>query len=130
MINRTERQLNERYCNYLDPSILKIPWTIEEDEKLMKFVEKHGTQWELISKSFDRRKGVHIKNRWYYYLSKRCSMNEINVDAKFLTIKGKNFSRNISFLDRKDRNKSKFVVDKTKNQNHSKIIYSKVFGGK
>jgi hypothetical protein len=48
-------------------------------------------------------------------------MNEINVDAKFLTIQGTNFSRNISFLDRNDRNKSKFVVDKTKNQKIASI---------
>jgi uncharacterized protein YxjI len=39
-------------------------------------------------------------------------MNEINVDAKFLTIKGKKFSRTFSFLDRIEQNNSNFVVDK------------------
>jgi hypothetical protein len=68
MINRNERQLSERYCNYLDPLIVKKSWTIEEDEQLMKLVKKYGTKWELISKSFDGRKGVNIKSRWYHYL--------------------------------------------------------------
>jgi hypothetical protein len=108
--------LNERYCNYLDPSIAKKQWTIEEDEKLMESVQKHGTQWRLISKSFEGRNAVNIKNRWYYYLSKRCSMKEINVDTKFLTMKGNFFNQNIPFFDINDQNRSNFAVDKAKNQ--------------
>jgi hypothetical protein len=36
--NRTARQIRERYRLYLDPSVLKTPFTHEEDMKLLQCV--------------------------------------------------------------------------------------------
>jgi hypothetical protein len=73
MIERSPRQVRERYHNYLDPSIAKNPWTKEEDQKLIELIGKYGSRWKKISESFDGRNEVSVKNRWNYYLSKHCS---------------------------------------------------------
>ena len=60
---RTARQCRERYNNYLRPDLINGPWTPEEDESLIRLYEMHGPKWALISRSFESRSPVNVKNR-------------------------------------------------------------------
>ena len=60
---RTARQCRERYNNYLRPDLINGPWTQEEDESLIRLYEMHGPKWALISRSFESRSPVNVKNR-------------------------------------------------------------------
>lgn len=60
---RTARQCRERYNNYLRPDLINGPWTPEEDELLIGLYEMHGPKWALISRSFESRSPVNVKNR-------------------------------------------------------------------
>ncbi|OHT11668.1 hypothetical protein TRFO_03890 [Tritrichomonas foetus] len=68
--NRTPRQVRERWVNYLSPDISRDPWTQEEDDLIMKLVDKFGKRWSYISRSFNKRTDVSIKNR-YILLNRR-----------------------------------------------------------
>lgn len=64
MDNRTARQCRERFQNYLDPRLNKNRWTEDEDELLLKLVQKYGKKWSILTKFFDHRADVSIKNRF------------------------------------------------------------------
>ena len=64
MENRTTRQCRDRYQNYLAPGIRTEPWSQEEDSLLEKLVQENGFKWSTISRSFNQRTEVNIKNRW------------------------------------------------------------------
>jgi heterodisulfide reductase subunit C len=42
MENRNSKQIRERYVNYLNPTLHKRKWTVEEDEKLKQLVVQHA----------------------------------------------------------------------------------------
>lgn len=62
---RNGKQARERYLNHLDPSVVKSPWTVEEDEKLLQLVLQFGKRWSLISKKIPGRTDNSCKNRYY-----------------------------------------------------------------
>jgi hypothetical protein len=65
--------VKERYNFYLNPSINNNPWNQEEDQQLIRLIEKHGKTWKTISEHFERRNEIQAKNRWNYTLSKHFS---------------------------------------------------------
>ncbi|OHT01674.1 Myb-like DNA-binding domain containing protein [Tritrichomonas foetus] len=62
MGNRSPRQCRERYNNYLSPEINHEPWTSEEDELLLKKFQEYGPQWAFMTKFFNSRSCVDLKN--------------------------------------------------------------------
>lgn len=74
--NRTSRQCRERYNNYLRPNLVNGRWTKEEDELLEKLFEIHGPKWSFISKSFNSRSSVNVKNRHATLVSQTSSKKE------------------------------------------------------
>eukprot|EP00948_MAST-09A_sp_MAST-9A-sp1_P000635 g635.t1 len=66
---RLGKQCRERYFNHLDPRLKRGPWTNEEDEKLIAYVEKYGRRWAYLSTLIEGRSENNIKNR--YYLAQR-----------------------------------------------------------
>eukprot|EP00698_Gefionella_okellyi_P002569 TRINITY_DN1240_c0_g1_i1.p1 TRINITY_DN1240_c0_g1~~TRINITY_DN1240_c0_g1_i1.p1 ORF type:complete len:309 (-),score=45.13 TRINITY_DN1240_c0_g1_i1:1288-2214(-) len=64
---RTGAQCRERYCNKLDPAIVRSPWTHEEDEKLRLAVEECGEgHWSQVGKAMDsKRTDYQIRKRWF-----------------------------------------------------------------
>ena len=76
MSNRTSRQCRERYNNYLRPNLVNGRWTKEEDELLEKLFEIHGPKWSFISKSFNSRSSVNVKNRHATLVSQTSSKKE------------------------------------------------------
>jgi hypothetical protein len=62
MMNRTARQCRERWSQYLAPSVVRSPWTAEEDALLLEKVRQYGPQWKRLEAFFPGRKDNHLKN--------------------------------------------------------------------
>ena len=77
MPNRNIRQVKERWFNYLAPGISKTPWTDEEDQLLLSYINLIGRKWMMISKLFTGRTDTQVKSR-YKVLVRKLS-HELNV---------------------------------------------------
>jgi hypothetical protein len=62
--NRTARQCRERWCNYLNPTLISHPWTEPEDRLLLEKVDAMGTRWNAIVSFFDGRSKNSLRNRY------------------------------------------------------------------
>lgn len=60
---RNPRQCRDRWNHYLSPTIDNSNWSKEEDDKLMELYAKFGNHWSLISKNFEKRTCVSVRNR-------------------------------------------------------------------
>lgn len=49
LVRKTPKQCKARWCEWLDPSIKKMSWTVEEDEKLLHLAKLMPTQWRTIA---------------------------------------------------------------------------------
>ena len=61
---RLTKQVRERWQNHLDPSLLKTPWSAEEDFLLVSLQALLGNRWNEIARAFRGRSENAIKNRW------------------------------------------------------------------
>lgn len=61
---RTLRQCRERYKNYLSPHLRNGPWTPEEEKLLTEKYNEIGPHWSKMTKFFDGRSDVNIKNHY------------------------------------------------------------------
>ena len=76
MEGRTAKQCRDRYSNYLVPGYFQGEWS-KEDNLLIEIHNKVGSKWSYIKNYFPNRSANNIKNRWYYFLSKK-TQNPIN----------------------------------------------------
>lgn len=54
----------------LNPSLIKGPWTEEEDKMVLHLVEKNGPQkWTLIAENLPGRIGKQCRERWHNHLN-------------------------------------------------------------
>jgi hypothetical protein len=65
MPGRTAKQCRERWANYLDPTLLKTPFTQAEDEILLALQKEHGNKWSLISRQLPGRTENAVKLRYH-----------------------------------------------------------------
>ena len=68
---RIGKQCRERWTNHLSPSVAKVHWTDEEDQKLIELHKKFGNQWTMIASYFEGRTDNCVKNRWNSSLKRR-----------------------------------------------------------
>lgn len=66
MPGRTAKQCRERWTNYLDPTLLKTPFTGAEDEKILLLQRLNGNKWALISRELPGRTENGVKLRFNY----------------------------------------------------------------
>jgi nuclear transport factor 2 (NTF2) superfamily protein len=67
---RTGVQCLHRWQKVLNPSLVKGPWTKDEDEIIIKLVKHYGAEnWTQISSHLNGRIGKQCRERWYNHLS-------------------------------------------------------------
>jgi hypothetical protein len=59
------KQCRERWCNHLDPTLKKEPWSEEEDRILRESQASMGNKWTKITELLPGRPENSIKNRWW-----------------------------------------------------------------
>ncbi|XP_024996649.1 uncharacterized protein LOC112529560 [Cynara cardunculus var. scolymus] len=66
---RTDVQCLHRWQKVLNPEIVKGPWSKEEDDCIIRMVEKHGCmKWSVIAKYLPGRIGKQCRERWHNHL--------------------------------------------------------------
>ena len=60
---RKGRQCRERWLNFLDPSLKKDMWSVEEDKLLLSLHKELGNKWSEISKRLNGRNERSVKTR-------------------------------------------------------------------
>ena len=78
-MNRSQRQIRERWYNHLMPGIHNNSWEKWEDDIIIREAQKKGHQWAKISVLLPGRTPNQIKNRWYSRLSKDFGVGTIKV---------------------------------------------------
>lgn len=102
---RTAKQCRDRYMNYLKPGLSKNEWTKKEDKSLLELHQKYGPKWSVISKYFNNRNQVSLKNRFLF-------LQNINYDEK-----DSEENELISNKEKKTRNESDSQDSNFKNKN-------------
>ena len=80
---RTGRQCKDRYNNYLNKVVVHKEWTKEEDKIILEKYQELGPRWTAISNYLEGRSGNNVKNRWYKYILKHFSSENIQTSATF-----------------------------------------------
>ncbi|KAL7123095.1 hypothetical protein ACP275_01G084500 [Erythranthe tilingii] len=69
MSERTDVQCLHRWQKVLDPSLVKSPWTKEEDDRITELVAEFGSKkWAAIAKFLPGRIGKQCRERWHNHL--------------------------------------------------------------
>jgi len=67
---REDTQCLHRWQKVLNPTLVKGPWTKEEDEQLIQLVKKHGAKkWSVIAEKLKGRIGKQCRERWHNHLN-------------------------------------------------------------
>lgn len=65
MPGRTSKQCRERWANYLDPTLLKTPFTPIEDEAVLRLQGELGNKWACIARHVPGRTENSVKLRFH-----------------------------------------------------------------
>jgi hypothetical protein len=68
MPDRTPRQCQHRYRNYLADDRRLVAWTPEEDQMVVAKFREFGPHWVRIATFLPCRSGNDVKNRWYKHI--------------------------------------------------------------
>jgi hypothetical protein len=82
--DRSARQCRDRYKNYLLESLVRDPWTPEEDALVVQKFHQIGPKWVEIGKMLSGRSGNNVKNRWHKHLCKRDEVGMVRVHDEVL----------------------------------------------
>lgn len=70
MTNRSAVQCLHRWTKILMPGLIKGPWTVDEDRKLMNWVKSNGcSKWSACADTIKGRSGKQCRERWFNTLN-------------------------------------------------------------
>jgi hypothetical protein len=72
----TPRQLRERWCNYVSPTLKTTAWTPEESAELLRLHQIFGARWGVIGAQMGRRSAPDVKNQ-FQWLRKHASATNL-----------------------------------------------------
>jgi len=84
---RSEVQCLHRWQKVLKPTLVKGPWTEDEDRKVVELVKKYGAKkWSLIASNLPGRIGKQCRERWHNHLNPDISKEawKVEEDRKIL----------------------------------------------
>ncbi len=81
---RTSIQCLHRWTKILQPGLVKGPWTIEEDRKLLEWIRKEGaTKWTQCADFIKGRNGKQCRERWFHTLNPKIIKGNWSIDEDF-----------------------------------------------
>lgn len=128
---RSSRQCRDRYVHYLDPKIINnVPWSPEDDNLLIKTVEKQGKKWKILEKTFPGRSEVALRNRYHLLLrkmvkSKQNKEKKANIMSDKFAFLDNFYQKNIKSQNsqrRREKKKSFPIAVDHKNERITKIF--------
>ncbi|ERN07858.1 hypothetical protein AMTR_s00012p00208260 [Amborella trichopoda] len=86
--HRSEVQCLHRWQKVLNPELVKGPWTKEEDDMIIKLVEKYGAKkWSVIAQSLPGRIGKQCRERWHNHLNPEIKKDAWTVEEELALIR-------------------------------------------
>lgn len=111
IIEKTPRQLRDRYVNYLNPNINKAEWTLEEDQCLIYNFMLSQPHFKSMRQFFPGRSEVAIKNRFKYLYKYGLGLLKFNIN-KDLQQKGNIQGNNVNDILNNSNFNTKQFLDK------------------
>jgi hypothetical protein len=80
---RNPRQCRERWKNYVNPTIMRLPWSPSEEALLEEKLAQLGPKWQVIAKFFPNRSRNYVKNHW---MTKQRRLQKRNRKVELTTV--------------------------------------------
>jgi hypothetical protein len=81
---RTPIQCLHRWTKILQPGLVKGPWSIQEDRKLIEWVKKEGpTRWSQCAEFISGRNGKQCRERWFNSLNPQVKKGNWSAEEDF-----------------------------------------------